>query len=236
MTFLKLLAPLALAACGLCGAAQAAIVNGSDFTAGLSAQTIEGISFKAAGGRFESKAAGAYLGVGVSGQTGGEIDVLGESITGTFNGPGLIGPQVITGFILGLLFNGPEYGDLMERARVSLFDGARWHAGVLQVGRDDHQATWDFGGSRTIFALEDAVENRGGVWQVANPFGDLLAHGIRFDALDATGFCHRGACNNNSDYNLVQLTTAVPEPGSVALIVASLAAMVLSAARRRVRS
>ena len=91
----------------------ASFVNGStsftqSFADGLSA------TFVAGQRTFEKKTQAGLTGVGIAGgRTGGEIDI-GETITGSFSKG--VSVSAIT---LGLLFDGPEYKDVNEVARLT---------------------------------------------------------------------------------------------------------------------
>src|SRR5690606_28940296 len=102
--------------------AQAYVIQGSDFINNQHTQefngnaTFEARSFDGSDGKFLKKSQAGYTGVGVAGgRTNGEID-LNEAIIGNFSSQ-----MLFDSFTLGLLFDGPEYGDVNEVARVSIF-------------------------------------------------------------------------------------------------------------------
>jgi hypothetical protein len=231
----KLFCTGALLALGIAQSANAYVVNGSDFTNNQHTQSFNGnATFSAYRGgttdaNFQKKTQAGYTGVGVAGgRTAGEID-LNETIAGTFSEL-----SHIDSMTLGLLFDGPEYGDVNEVAAVSVFNGTSWLKGTL-TAISTTIAQWSFGGSTTnITATSPSSNGLGAVWTIANPFANTATNSIVFGAQQ--GVCGKagGACNNQSDYTLNQLAySAVPEPSTVALLAAGL--VVLGVARRQTR-
>lgn len=172
---------------------------------------------------------GGFQGVGVSPKRGsertpGEIDI-GESITGSFSA-GI----KITSFTLGLLFDGGEYHDVNEVAKVKAFYEGRWHSFTLKA-TGTTLALWS-GVGATITNLSAAADGLGGVWNVANPFGDKLVSKLVFTAIegDAARGCRN--CTNQSDYTLISVS-AVPEPETYALLLAGLGTVGMAARRRK---
>jgi len=200
---------------------------------GTNGATIAGVSFASAAGNFIQKSQGGISGLGVTGgRTGDEIDI-GETITLSW-----VAGLKITSFSVGLLFNGPEYGDWAEVAQVTAWYGQQQVGlGVLQVHATDNTiATFTGTGFGSVTNLAPAVDGGGGAWKVDNPFGDELITRLQFTALEST-LCGTGykTCNNQSDYVLSSVT-AVPEPGTYAMLLAGLGALGFVAKRRKLKA
>jgi PEP-CTERM motif len=173
-----------------------------------------------------------YTGVGVNGgRTGGEIDWYSgtdsESITLAFAQATQIGS-----FSLGLLFNGPEYGDVLEAARITINGDATYY---LRASATENLANWFNGGelldSFSYAAGAGTQVGEGGVITLFNPFGNVLVNTMTFAAAKGAPSCWN--CGNQSDYNVVAVTP-VPEPSTYALMLAGLGALAFMARRRRI--
>jgi hypothetical protein len=171
--------------------------------------------------------------VGVQGTTNGEIDWrdgASESITLTLTSAVPIGS-----FTLGVLFNGPEYNDVKEVARVTVNGDSTSY--YLHAQATENLAKWYYGSTFVsdvgFIAGAGTQAGEGGAITVANPFGNLLVTSLTFAAAQGQsgGLCS-GGCTNQSDYSVVAITP-VPEPSTYALMLAGLAAVGFIARRRR---
>ena len=139
--------------------AQATVINGSDFTNGLNAQTIGGIDWTSAPGNFNQKTMGGFTGVGISGgRTNDEIDI-GETLTGSS-----LNPFAISSITLGVLFNGPEFNDVLETAQVTINLGALVF--TLTTTVDDTVAALSDPLLGSVTNLSPAVDGDGAVWKI----------------------------------------------------------------------
>lgn len=190
---------------------------GTTFADGVNA------TFTSAPGNFQLKSQAGVTGVGVTGKTAGEIDI-GESIIGTFSQ----GVQLAS-IRLGLLFDGPEYSDVNEVAKITAY----WVGGSQSftlTATGTHSALWT--GSGSVLSIGSGSVNGGtGAWDILNPFGNQKITKIAFSALTGVAASTCKTCNNQSDYTLVSVT-AVPEPETYALMLAGLG-LVGAIARRR---
>ncbi len=197
---------------------------------GLAAATVNGVSFAASGGDFGTELLNGFGGLGVTGgASGNEID-LGQSVTMSF------ASRVIADFTLLLRYNGPEFGDFREIAQMQAFDSASvLGTDTLTVGNDGSIPGAVWSGLGSVANLPLPTDAGGASWRVVgNPFGSVAATRLVFTAVDSS-FCQtQGACNNQSDYVLTSVT-AVPEPGTYALLVAGLGVVEFAARRRKVR-
>lgn len=226
---------LALAGSMAVGSAHAfttGTVLGSDFVNGQSSYSTsfsDGTSATFVGSRaFEKKTQSGITGVGIAGgRTAGEIDIN-ETLTGSFSKE-----VIVSKLTIGLLFDGPEYSDVREVAKllVNFADGGSDTFYLTATGT--HTAKWTGDGS--VLSLGNGAVNGGtGAWQLNNPFGFRSVDSISFTAAAgvAKHSCH--SCTNQSDYTFVGMTAIpVPEADTSAMMFTGLLLLGAIATRRR---
>jgi len=213
----------AAAAFFACSAAQAVTYTTTDIHSGAA----PGASFAAVGGSLTIKNAWGTTGVGVTGgRTSDEIDT-GEQIVATF----AEGVR-ITGIQLTYLYDGPEFKDVQETARITAT-----FADLSSISYDLtalYPSSYAWNGLGSATGPTPNTDVNGGFWTLANPFGDKAVTSLSFTAVNGT--CGYGTCSNQSDFALHSISTApIPEPGTYALMLAGLSAVGFVARRRSTR-
>ena len=162
-----------------------------------------------------------YQGVGVSPKKGSDVTV-GEIDKGEWIVADFAKASTVSNLTLGLLFDGPEYGDKKEQASITVtyFDNSTNTFTLIATGTTT--ASW-IGGFGVVTNLSAASNGLGGVWSVENPFGGTAVKSFSLTSL-----------KDKSDFTLYSVT-AVPEPESYAMLALGLG-LVGFVARRRDRS
>jgi uncharacterized protein YraI len=207
-----------------CSAAQAITYS----TAAIKSGAAPGATFSAVGGSLVIKNAWGVTGVGVSGgRTSDEIDIN-EKIIANF-----AQPAYVTGIQLTYLYDGPEFNDVQERAKITATFADLSTASYTLVAK--YSSTYSWNGLGSILGPVSNTDVNGGFWTLTNPFGHQAIKSLSFTAVEGT--CGNGACTNQSDYALRSITTApIPEPETYALLLAGLGCVGFVVRRRKVQA
>ncbi len=178
-----------------------------------------------------------FLGVTDDGSAHTDQGITGRGKTGEISlretlAMSLGGSYTIKSFQLGLLYDGPEFGDVNEVAQVSFFDGITSLGVFTLAATDATTAVWT--GAGTFSNLSPAAQPGAGHWKID---GLNIANVTKIEFTALTGLCGSagGSCDNQSDF-IVTNVTAVPEPGTYAMLLAGLGALGFVARRRASRA
>lgn len=212
---------------GMVDASNAWQITANDLTDGASSVDL-GFATAIAGPRpFEHKTFNkngqSFTGVGIEGGfVGGEIDINGDEYIQL----DIVEATKISEITIGFLFeNGNHHDEVDEIAVVDYWDmQGTMYTATLSVNHvlTGLSATWSGVGSASNVPGFAGVQDKGGLWQIINPFGDMVVSKMKFRANnDQSDTVVR---NEGSDYVLVSVN--VPEPSTVLLLGGGLLALV----------
>ena len=161
---------------------------------GQAACALDGAEVSTATGVLAKKSSAGASGFGVSGgPSGGEIDI-GETLRVDFDQS-----RTIIGIKVVFLYNGPEFGDRAEKARI-IADGTIY---TLSTRNDADDASADWSGPGTVTKCGAATSTGAGCFIVTDPFPGAVSR-LDFSAVaggqpyPASG----GPGTNESDYSI----------------------------------
>lgn len=141
-----------------------------------------------------------FSGLGLNGSTPGEI-AINENVHVQFQGPD---PYTVTAIQIVYLFNGPEYGDRAEIAKVTV-DGSTPYTLTVGNTADNAAAVWSGPGSVTT--CSPPTSSGAGCFLITNPFPAPVS-ALDFTAVHgATGF--GGTTANDSDFAIGKIEASV---------------------------
>lgn len=209
---------------------QATMISAEDIVSGYGG----GLTFEASGGALGLKT--------VNGVTAAGVGVAGNSSTNEINIGERLTASSSTGFVLeslalAFLYDGPEFGDVEEIARITanFMDGSSSTALIKNEyvsPEDDYLLlTIDGAASPLILGASTATFGSPGTVSLGAIFGRQLIASLTFDAL-RSDTCGTGRCTNQSDYSILNIIS-VPEPGSLMLMLLGLAGILRPALKIR---
>lgn len=183
----------------------ASIASAVTYDAETNGTAFNGGSLSADGGSLQVTSIspfGSYLGV-VGGGAGPEIG-LDEKITISFDKP-----MIFDYLTLGLLFDGPEYGDPFEIAGALATNWENDTELFTLTVTSATNATWD-GFAGTVTNISPADLGTAGIWRIDNPFGRAAVTSVSLQPL--TSSLGSGVGDQDSDFGLVAF--GVPDNGA----------------------
>jgi len=207
-------------------------IDAGGVTTGASTASFVGGSLTTTGGTFTKSTTAGQQPSSVIGVKGGflanEVDVSGEKLSLNFGSNAVIVSEITLGLLKRKGVDGnanDEAAQLVTNGGTSCASGAIGFCILSAAG----SGVWR-GKPDGVDNLSPANTGNGGIFKITNPFGTELISSIQFLpwAISGTGAA-------NSDFGLVSITyttTAIPEPGTLALVSLGLLGLSFAGGRR----
>ena len=177
-------------------------INASSCTSGTTTCTVGAATLSSAKPFYVKPPQFGFSGLGLNGNTQGEIAVN-ENVHVQFQGPD---PYTVTAIQIVYLFNGPEYGDRAEIARITV-DGSTPYTLTMSNTADNGDATWSAPGG-SVTKCSPPTSSGAGCFLITNPFPAPVS-ALDFAAVHSTVAGFGGTTSNDSDFAIGKIEAQV---------------------------
>jgi len=205
-------------------------INAAGIPNSGSSATFLGSTLTATGGSFTKTTTTGInpsTAIGVSGGAlSSEVDISGEKLRLSFGATGAIVNEITIGL---LYLNGVAGNVVNEAVQFQTNAGSTCASGAVAFCILSASGVYK-GSIVGVQNLSPATAGNGGIFKITNPFGSEL-----ISTIDFLPWAIRGEGSANSDFGLVSVsytTTAIPEPGTLALVSLGLLGLGIAGSRR----
>ena len=175
-------------------------INSSSCTSGTTTCTVGAATLSSAKPFYVKSPLFGFSGLGLNGNVQGEIGIN-ENVHVQFQGPD---PYTVTAIQIVYLFNGPEYGDRAEVARITV-DGSTPYTLTVGNSADNAAAIWSGPGSVTT--CSPPTSSGAGCFLITNPFPTPVS-ALDFTAVHGVAG-YGGTTANDSDFAIGEIEANV---------------------------